>query len=152
MYQHPARPDHNPSFTENEAMAKTANSTLTPAAPGAPSRRSIFGAITALACIPVLGVSAVPDPDAGLIRLCAEFHKAHAATLSAPDDTDEWEIHLDRRWEISDRLEGMTPTTQLGRNAKLKVALVLMLEDLHGSRHEDFVLSAFEAFISNGAA
>ena len=136
-------------------MAEHAHNT--PARPHEPSlpaagRRSLFGAVTALACKPVLGMSAVPDPDAGLIRLCNAFHEAHRATEAAPDDTDEWERHLDRRWEISDALERMTASTRGGHLAKLKVALVLMVENLNGSRHDDFILSTLEAFTAGGEA
>ena len=63
-------------------MADHAHSTPIPRAGTAPptaSRRSLFGAVTALACSPVLPAAAVPMPDAGLIRLCAAFHEVHDA-------------------------------------------------------------------------
>ncbi|MGI4951198.1 MAG: hypothetical protein ACRYGM_05285 [Janthinobacterium lividum] len=107
-------------------MAKHAHTTPTSAAPRTSGRRSLFGAVTALACIPVLGVSAVPDPDAGLVRLCNAFHEAHDAS-HATDDAS-WEVHLDRRTGYADAIEGMAATTEAGKIAKGRVAMLLFQE------------------------
>jgi len=69
------------------------------------------------------------SPDAGLLRLCGEFQDLHARSFAAPDDTNEWEVLLSRRWEVSNVIEGMTPISPAGRVAKAGVALVLLEEN-----------------------
>jgi len=68
-------------------------------------------------------------PDAGLLRLCCEFQDLHARCDAAPDDTNEWQVLLSRRWEVSAVIEGMTPISTAGRLAKAGVALVLLEEN-----------------------
>lgn len=134
-------------------MATRTHTTPTTQPEGAPragGRRSLLGAVTALACTPVLGALARSSPDAGLFRLCNAFHEAHAATLGADDAS--WEAHLGRRWEISDAIEEITPTTDAGRLAKARVALVLMEENASaGNSHEAFAIAALRDLIGAAA-
>jgi len=69
------------------------------------------------------------SPDAGLLRLCSEFHDLHDRSVAAPDDTNEWEVLLGRRWAVSAVIEGMIPISPAGRIAKAGVALVLLEEN-----------------------
>ena len=137
-------------------MATHAHSTSTSRRPtaGVPgSGRRTLSTLAAMVRNPVLGMSAVPTPDAGLIRLCAASHDADAPCHAAPDDGAEWRIWLNRRQAFSEQIEAMTPTTFTGRLAKARVALLLLEEvaDLENAS-ERFAVVALRNLVTGGAA
>jgi hypothetical protein len=69
-------------------------------------------------------------PDAGLLNLCAEFHRHHAAAYALPRLADEalMEAALDQRWATSDQIALTPAMTDAGRRAKALVASVLLDE------------------------
>lgn len=90
------------------------------------------------------------SPDAGLLRLCGEFQDLHARSFAAPDDTNEWEVLLSRRWEVSNVIEGMTPISSAGRIAKAGVALVLLEENADlGNAGERFAVMALRDLVGS---
>jgi hypothetical protein len=69
-----------------------------------------------------------PDnPDAELLRLCAEFHTQHAIA-NAPGPEDASEDAIDYRWELSDQITTVPAQTDAGRRAKASVAVTLIRE------------------------
>lgn len=89
-------------------------------------------------------------PDAGLLRLCCEFQDLHVRSFAAPDDTNEWEVLLSRRWEVSAVIEGMTPISAAGRIAKAGVALVLLEENADlGNAGERFAVMALRDLVGS---
>jgi len=89
-------------------------------------------------------------PDAGLLRLCGEFHELQARSFAAPDDTNEWMVLLTRRSEVSTAIEGMTPSTAAGRIAKAGVALVLLEENADlGNVGERFAVIALRDLVGS---
>ena len=116
--------------------------------PNAPPPRPVALCPNAAASVAVLLLLPAPIPtasilpDAGLLRLCALFHDAEARGQAAPDDGQEWKVWLHRRWEISASIKGMTPRTEAGRQAKARVALVLLEEAVDTTNeYERFVLA-----------
>lgn len=85
-----------------------------------PPRRTVLGGIAAL--VSIGGVAAAPNPDAGLIGLCAEFHRQH--DLAYDDDYLAWEDALAETNVICKQLKDMVPVTEHGHRAKMKVAFV----------------------------
>jgi hypothetical protein len=94
--------------------------------------------------------------DAELLELCAEFHHRHAAALATPTNDDAaLTAALNERWEISDEIRDIAATTEAGRRAKARVALVLMVEN-EGAEPVDqasiFVLEALRDIAGSAAA
>lgn len=90
------------------------------------TRRNVFASAAALA---VAGMTAAPppNPDAGLLALCAEFHRQNA--LGYDEANPAWEAAMEERFEVYTELEGMVPVTEAGHRAKVSVAVVLLAEN-----------------------
>lgn len=89
------------------------------------TRRNVFASAAALA---VAGMGAAPpNPDAGLLALCAEFHRQNA--LGYDEANPAWEGAMGERYEVYTKLEEMVPVTQAGHLAKARVAVVLLTEN-----------------------
>ena len=78
-----------------------------------------------------------PNPDAGLLTLCAEFDRQHAiAHCDRPevdddddDESAEWKVAMNARWELEEEIVDVLPLTGAGHLAKASVA-VAMIEEM----------------------
>lgn len=90
------------------------------------------------------------DDDARLLYLCAELDRAHAQAYDAPDvddiDDDEMSERLAAMFSVMHALAPIRATTQAGRVAKAKVALMLVADRMAQWKMEDFELDMLFAF------
>jgi hypothetical protein len=113
-----------------------------------PTRRTfaLVGAVLVAGGVPVTEAAAQEalQPDAELLRLCAEYHRLDAQmdALHGADD-DLWRLLADRRNTVQDALEGAMPATPEGVRAKARVAIALLEEATEGRRVDDFVRFAW---------
>jgi hypothetical protein len=92
------------------------------------------------------------NPDAELLALCAAFHEAHDAWYARRDDfSDAWEEAGERRWAISDQLQGIPAVTEAGRVAKARVALVVLHEKCGRDSIDDLVYAALRDIVGDVA-
>jgi hypothetical protein len=69
-----------------------------------PSRRGAlqFSVAAIVAGFTMPALAALPDPDAEVIALCAEFHRQHEVAMALPDhDEDGLDAALGVRYDIS---------------------------------------------------
>lgn len=96
------------------------------------------------------------DPDAYLLRLCAEFQRQHAtvlvydriATHGDDDDFDELALVMDARWDTSDKIQSIHASTHAGLQAQAGVFMALSAEQ-HPHGVQDADLRFAQAILSS---
>ena len=99
----------------------------------AQTRRGLLGGAAALATVPAALAAAQPDPDAELIRLCAEHIDNLAAFNASPLDSEDcpfWFAYLRTR----DAISAAQPMMIEGMQAKARAALA----DGHGGSGDNW--------------